>query len=135
MEQKELLTNLHYSIDLGNTWFLKTFSKAYEYSYKLIKIEDNVFSSNGRLIKFNCIQEDCNLETIESKVVVYPNPTNDLININSKYDEILIFDLSGKFIEKHLNQDCIEIGHLPNSTYLLGLRSGESIIYKRILKN
>ncbi len=76
------------------------------------------------------------------KIVVYPNPTNDFININldKVYSDIMISvkDITGKevFSEKYCNVSKIE-GIQINQTsglYFVTLRSNEEVISFKVLK-
>ncbi len=77
-------------------------------------------------------------ETIGELVKIFPNPTNELINIiglNRKSDKISISDLNGNNQKFNiLNSDVIDISNLQNGIYILSIFSNERILTKRIVK-
>lgn len=74
-------------------------------------------------------------------IVVFPNPTKDLLNLvseNGIIESIVLTDLSGKLLlEKKFNKNSgkINIGHLPKGVYFLKISSGKNEIIKKIIKN
>lgn len=81
-------------------------------------------------------------EFISAKLNVYPNPTNDIINLISNDDilinEIVIYDLSGKKLKNILykgeNKAQVNIEDLAEGTYLLHVKTNKGIAQKKILK-
>jgi hypothetical protein len=82
------------------------------------------------------------------QVKVYPNPTNNSINLNFNLpsDDNLsfaFFDLQGKMLfetpKKHmykgLNEQSIDLSSYPNGKYLVQLNGQNSTITKTIIKN
>jgi len=62
--------------------------------------------------------------------VLYPNPTNGILNIgNRNLTKILIYDISGKIIKEFKPQPTIDLSSMPKGFYLIKLISdkGESI--------
>lgn len=74
--------------------------------------------------------------TLTSKFLIYPNPTNNSINIlnNSNIDvrQITITNILGQIVKKAQSENYIDLSNLPNGTYLLkiNLNNGSSINYK-----
>jgi hypothetical protein len=60
---------------------------------------------------------------------VFPNPTNDYVNINAqeKIDEIRIRDLSGRIVKSTIDNK-IFVGDLLHSIYLLDIVRNDKII-------
>ncbi|NBU46728.1 MAG: T9SS C-terminal target domain-containing protein [Flavobacteriales bacterium] len=71
---------------------------------------------------------------------VYPNPTNDLINItisdSDKNFQIELMDLSGQLILSESNKNELNLNHLSNGVYLLKISLEDQVIAtERIIKN
>jgi len=73
--------------------------------------------------------------TLENQVGIYPNPSSNVININSevKIDIIELFDLVGKKVLT-TNQKSINIGHLQGGIYLLKISTDKGLLVKRVMK-
>lgn len=79
----------------------------------------------------------------EENFIIYPNPTNDLITIETDNNEVVrsisVIDLRGKVV---LNQSftekptkaSIDLCQILPGSYLVGVQIGEEIIYRRIIK-
>ena len=70
-------------------------------------------------------------------LIIFPNPTNDLININSLNNQsiksVKVFDLGGKMlIESSDNK--ISVSNLANGLYLLKITTEEGEITKKFIK-
>lgn len=76
-----------------------------------------------------------NQETTEERVVVFPNPTSSILNIDYDFKTVKVFDLTGRKILES-NYKTIDISELPNSIYLLKLydASGEALWTTKVIK-
>ena len=77
------------------------------------------------------------VEDNERKIIVYPNPTQELINIkhNLKTNVIVeIRDMMGKLVTTSTNQNKIDVSFLSRGLYNLTIKSDEIIVTKRIIK-
>ncbi len=85
----------------------------------------------------NGIDEDCDgldmmtstHEIANSKVVIYPNPATDVINIkiDGQLDyQASLYDLKGKLINASSNAKQINIEQIPNGTYILVIKDQKS---------
>nr|WP_314498443.1 T9SS type A sorting domain-containing protein [uncultured Chryseobacterium sp.] len=77
---------------------------------------------------------------IDSKVIIYPNPTKGLISVKTKkaVDELFVYDLAGKIIlrkEKLTDNESIDLTAYPQSIYLLRLRFNDQWETFKIIKN
>jgi len=78
-------------------------------------------------------------EFLANDIKIYPNPTRDILNINSKSNQLInaiqVFDLLGRMVEdiKMIN-NTIDMSHLNPGVYLLKLNLDNSSITKRIIK-
>lgn len=77
----------------------------------------------------------------EDNIRIYPNPTSDVIQIESKTNKINTYslaDLSGRVLLSNkldaLNSQ-INISHLPKGVYILTLTTNGQSIHKKVVKN
>lgn len=81
-------------------------------------------------------------EFISEKLNVYPNPTNNIVNLISSDDivinEIVVYDLSGKKLKNILynyaKEVQINIEDLAEGVYLLDIKTNKGITQKKIIK-
>lgn len=81
-------------------------------------------------------------EFIAEKFNIYPNPTNDIVNVTSTDDvvinEIVVHDLSNKKLKelsyKGTNQVQINMQDLSQGVYILTLKTNKGITVKKIAK-
>ena len=80
-----------------------------------------------------------NVNSKKSQVVIYPNPTNNILNLKSNDDvvleEVSIYDLRGKkllSINKNLNQ--LNLENLNSGIYILNIKTDQSFINKQLIK-
>jgi len=69
------------------------------------------------------------------KLIVYPNPTNEFINIKPVEDfngtELYITDMTGRKVAHHNGSlSAINVSKLPQGVYILTLRNYEGAVYK-----
>ena len=70
---------------------------------------------------------------IQNDIVVYPNPTNQLININEKVDAEVINSVGEVLIsEKQIS--VLDVSRLSPGAYVLRLKHDNKYIYKQIIK-
>lgn len=74
-----------------------------------------------------------------SDVSIYPNPTNDVLNISNTTNKVLtsifIYDALGRQVLKGANTDQVSVSHLTNGLYFLKLQFGSSdVVTKRFIK-
>jgi hypothetical protein len=82
-----------------------------------------------------------NIETITNinDVIIYPNPTNNLVNLNSfeTISRIQVIDLTGKVIINSIpnnNKTTIDLTEFPNGIYLLNITVNCQQLHKKIIK-
>jgi len=78
-------------------------------------------------------------ESLLSEVAIYPNPTNGLIKVSTKNNQLInniqVFDLLGKTVKDvKVNNNSVDISSLSSGVYLLRLDSENVSIIKRIVK-
>ncbi len=70
--------------------------------------------------------------------VIYPNPTSDILNIQTeqKISKIEIFDMSGKLVKTQMNGDKkIDISKLLKGSYLINIVTDQTILKSKFIKN
>lgn len=79
----------------------------------------------------------------ENNISIYPNPASDIINLeiensNNKNLTLDIYNILGKKLRTEKisnNQNQINVGNLNNGTYILEIKTNESIKIKKLLIN
>ncbi|MFD2915003.1 T9SS type A sorting domain-containing protein [Psychroserpens luteus] len=106
--------------------------------YKL-RVFRTLVLANNDVYKSFTIQTSETLSTnnfaTENSIIIYPNPTNGILNISSEttVDSILVYDILGKIVAKTFNQNYINLEHLNSGMYVVKVKSNSTIEYQRIL--
>lgn len=82
------------------------------------------------------LAKDLGTEEINRDLSVYPNPTKDFINIKTNkinIEKIFIFDLSGKLLFT-TSERRINVSHLPAATYILSVKTPDSVKSFKFIK-
>lgn len=67
-------------------------------------------------------------------VIVYPNPSNGIINIDHEsIDRILIYNISGKMIKEMEYQSQINLSDISKGIYIIKFISGKETLLKKII--
>lgn len=77
------------------------------------------------------------VEELDLNVSIFPNPTSELISINTKYDMISIdlYDVNGKLIlSKHNNLKSLNVSSLMKGNYYVKINTVNGIITKQFTK-
>ena len=78
-------------------------------------------------------------DVFASQLNIYPNPANDILNINSDLaiDKVEMFNLLGSNVigDKALQNNIINISALSKGVYLLRVTSGDAVASRKIIKN
>ena len=110
--------------------FIEQDVAAYGWLYKVDK--------NGCMHPDDCITTDVEVVHIESNAIkISPNPTSDLIYVNSDEvpDEIILLDMSGHVLSSVMHRSEMNIRDFPVGVYLLKVRLGEEVYLEKILRN
>lgn len=127
--------------------FIKTSNN---FTLTCIEVDDSLYSTNNPVWNANkdawsSYSEDCigvcitadiadvNIENIK----VYPNPTNNIITIQSESDmkEITLLDLTGKTLGKY-HTNSVDLSEFKVGTYIIRIRYSNDIeVVKQIIKN
>jgi hypothetical protein len=74
--------------------------------------------------------------TYINKLIVYPNPTSDILNIQSsafKVQNAKIYDASGKLV-KIFNGNSVNVSNLPEGVYVIAVEDGGTKTKMRFIK-
>jgi hypothetical protein len=98
-------------------------------------------SSNALLIVNNCVYVGID-ELNETLVTIYPNPANELLNIDwdGKVETIVVMDASGRVLSKfnmapELQTFNLSLNNIEKGAYWLVLENSNSLIVKPWIKN
>lgn len=76
-----------------------------------------------------------NNATIFKGIAVYPNPTSGIINTKIKnLNNIILYDITGRFIKIIEPKSSIDLTELPNGIYLLKFISNEREFITKVIK-
>jgi len=76
------------------------------------------------------------IETNESKLSIYPNPTNNELNISVKENStVRLFDMTGKLINTSTSQSILwDVSDLENGIYVLSIETNGVVSTHKIIK-
>ena len=120
----------------GETFTYNNYTLGNEYYVRVV----NEYSTPITTSSFNICVVDATLNTVENllqNVEVYPNPTNDFLQVN--HDEVLtgyeLYNHLGQMIRKEmLTGSLIDLQDLQTGVYVLKLTNDSGSIVKRIVK-
>ena len=97
--------------------------------YNPVQIESNylqtVYSSGAALTTNNFIQ---------GKSVIFPNPTDGMLNIeNENLEKIVLYDISGKIISEFAPVSQIDLSTLTKGVYIIKLYSEKEITTNKLV--
>jgi hypothetical protein len=127
--------------------FIKTNNN---FTLTCIEVDDSLYSTNNPVWNANkdtwssysedcigvCITADITDVNIEN-IKVYPNPTNNIVTIQSESDikEITLLDLTGKTLGKY-HTNSVDLSEFKVGTYIIRIRYSNDIeVVKQIIKN
>lgn len=72
----------------------------------------------------------------DTKIRIYPNPVNDILNIQSAnpVKKISVKDMQGKLIQTASNTNKISLASLPKAMYLVQVKTDAGLFTKKVLK-
>ena len=96
---------------------------------------DNIFVefSNAAALSTNELTDN-NIRI--SSIAVYPNPTTDVLNIKSeaKINKVSVTDVTGRNIDVKLNENTVDVRHLPAGTYLISIETKDGLTTEKFIK-
>ena len=72
-------------------------------------------------------------KSLNEEIIVYPNPTNGIININKNVD-INVFNYIGDMIISKQNTNVLDVSKMSSGMYMLQITYNNKTINKRIIK-
>ena len=71
------------------------------------------------------------------QISIHPNPTTNFVNItsNKPVDEIALYTMEGKLLEKHINLQKIDLSKYPKGVYIVTILSGKLQKTQKVIKN
>lgn len=95
--------------------------------------------NSGSAFKIEGINELGTEEIVfdSSQILIYPNPTQDLIHIRSKENikSAKLYDASGKLIKVKFSESSLNISHLPTGNYFLHIETETAKVVNKLIKN
>jgi Secretion system C-terminal sorting domain len=75
----------------------------------------------------------------ETDLLIYPNPTNNIININTDLlkdiKTIKVYNLVGELLfQQNKNFNMVDLGNYSNGTYLISIETNQNTITRKIIK-
>ena len=126
-----------YSTDDGVTWQEATYGTGYETEFIKLADDGKTFVNHTFNAKFWILGSSSPSTTAikdlnKEQIIVYPNPTSDkisVVNPNSIYNTLEIYDLSGKqLVVKNLNyeKELIDLTELNKGVYIMKLSNSNN---------
>ena len=65
---------------------------------------------------------------------VFPNPANDLLELNMSFDQVILYDAQGKMIQEFSNTAQLDLTQLTSNIYFIKAQKGENIYHTKFIK-
>jgi hypothetical protein len=136
---------LHYSYDNATTWksidpseTMNTFCTSINVDFSDKNAYVYIASSDLGLLGYNLdfnILANADTTTQKSDIMIYPNPTADVVHINDKNLKLAaIYDMNGKKLMES-NKAEMNVSQLPKGVYVIRIVSANNqIISKKLIK-
>ncbi len=89
------------------------------------------------LAAVNAVGDDGVEEIDNEEVVIYPNPVDDIVMLEThgraSLQNVIIYDVNGRKVIS-TSESQIDISNLPSGVYLMKIESSDGIFYKKIIK-
>lgn len=137
--------NIYYSVDNGANWesvdrsnLLHTESNSVTVDFSDKKAYIYIASTDLGLLGYNLnldVLANNEVSSEKAKVLVYPNPTVDVVHIDSKnLKSAILYDMNGKKILES-NKTEINVSQLPKGVYVLRIVTADNkIVSSKIIK-
>ena len=139
------LNTLTSSTALTYQWYLNSVLLSGETNQNLEASTDGTYEvvvsdANGctnTSLPFTFTFTGINEETENGSIIIYPNPSTGIININGSLIEmndyeILVFDLCGKILYQDKNVNIVDLSELKQGLYYVTIISGEKKVNRKL---
>lgn len=136
---------LHYSFDNAATWksidrkeLLHTFCTSINVDFSDKNAYVYIASSDLGLLGYNLdfnILSNADLTNHKSDILIYPNPTADVVHINDKNLKVVaLYDLNGRKLMES-NKTEMNVSQLPKGVYVIKIvTANNQVISKKLIK-
>lgn len=77
---------------------------------------------------------ESSISEYKNKPTVFPNPTSGTLQLSSEFETIIIYDITGKMIQKFTHVTEIDLSNLISGIYILNLYDHQNIYNYKIVK-
>ncbi|MBW7674635.1 T9SS type A sorting domain-containing protein [Chryseobacterium chendengshani] len=94
--------------------------------------DTNILFTNNSVLSVN----DQNVKELKSNTSIYPNPTSDVLNIqtDSKITAVSISDMTGRKVNIKLDDNKVDVRNLTPGTYLINIETKDGISTEKFIK-
>jgi len=128
---------------------VKNFINSYTSSYWYWSYYPNTFNQNGiwtftltylgNSVSHSFQYGTLGIEDFADAFAVFPNPANDILNIQSKkslvIDKVQLYDMTGKQVYHNNGETTVDIRALSGGIYMLNITSGDVVYKSKVVKN
>jgi len=102
-----------------------------------IYFRDNNFTDLAGCQLCDCTTTNTKEVDLSQSISVYPNPTNDLLWIESETTivSVQLYAIDGTLLQTLEAKDVIDLGKYPSGTYLVKIATSEESLFRTIIKN
>ena len=135
----------------GATWLSTDSTVVYDFSQtpRQMDVASTVFThlcisenpdwelEGNSLIEENCPNVGVNTYVKQGKVLIYPNPTTNNINISCSVDvaSVTIYDIAGRLVFSNINTKLIDVSGLKTGMYQLIIKTEQDVLRTNFVKN
>lgn len=98
--------------------------------------QENLIETGMNETFFVYLGEPTDVENVEfTNLLVYPNPTNGLLNISDNISDVVVYDIAGrKVYSQNVVDSTIDLSHLDSGNYLVVVKKDGNLIKSKIIK-
>lgn len=87
----------------------------------------------------NDVLSVANFETLEKKILIYPNPTTDIVHIENRtgleLQDITLSTIQGTLLKGKFINDSIDLTNLKTGIYFVHIKTAKGTLIKKIIKD
>jgi len=125
------------------------FNTSYSSSYWYLPFNSDMFNQSGTwTLSLTYLGNTVNhtfsygalgIQDFADAFAVFPNPANDILNIQSKkslvIDKVQLYDMTGKQVYHNNGETTVDIRALSGGIYMLNITSGDVVYKSKVVKN